>query len=34
MANSRMVSRARIMNVIVAVGRLMLGRTSVVPPMR
>lgn len=33
-ANSRTVSRARIINVIVAVGGLMLVRTSVAPPMR
>lgn len=33
-ANSRIVRRAKIMNVMVAVGGLMLVRTNVAPPIR
>ena len=33
-ANSRIVRRARIINVIVAVGGLMLVRSSVAPPIK
>lgn len=33
-ANSRIVSKARIINVIVAAGGLMFVRTNVAPPIR